>query len=307
MSATEEQLAAGNALTAPPAIFDFSDASYLKMAVTSWPSCSPLGGLPPTVTSTIDLESKGGFPLADITQGSSNMCSAFAMAQAYTVKYALQTPGGVFPQLSPVYAYYLQRVEECSTSGVCPCPSCKDGSATCTKCDPPCVDCGSYLLSASSIYGTGVCTSLAWPLTTDLNMPPSEKARKRAGDQRVSTLVCVNVGDSLASDVILHLSNGNPVVVFLKITSAILQWMQTMVDRAVDVAKYATVVMPVVQGAASNEGHVVCVVGYDPTADVFIVRNSYGFKWGAQGRFSIRKSDFTGNLIHEAVAIVAVV
>ena len=313
----KQQLDVGNALSTPPAIFDYSNASYLKQAITKWPSCAPpTGGSSSFVA--VNLEAKAisrnpdagtVTPLTDISQGSTNMCSAFAFAQGYTVKFALQTPNGIIPQLSPVYAYYLQRVEECSTTGVCPCPTCPTDTCA-SKCDPPCVDCGSYLLSAGSIYGTGVCTSTDWPLSTPMNANPTPAARLKSKNQRVSSLECVPVDSSLANSLMVHLSKEHPIIVFLNITDANLKWMQALVDSSTSDTTPAisspSVQFPYVAGDAVTSGHVVCVVGYDAASDAFIIRNSYGFKWGAQGRFTILRKHATSALIHEASAIVSV-
>lgn len=309
------QYAVGNVLSAPPAILDFSNAAYLKRAVTGWKTCTAPSPSNPPPRTTLDLEAVAAIrnpdagsastPLVDITQGSSNMCSAFAFAQAYTIKYALLHPGGIVPQLSPVYAYYLQRVEECTTTGVCPCPKCPAGVACASSCDPPCVDCGSYILSATSIYGTGVCTSLAWPLNTPLNTAPTQAARKKAAGQRITNVNCIPLDDSFADSVLAHLQAEHPVIVFLNVTAPIEKWLQSMVNRAAPASAVATVLLPTVGADAITAGHVVCIVGYDATADVFIVRNSYGFKWGADGRFAIARAAMVAAQIEEAAAVVA--
>jgi hypothetical protein len=317
-NAVRDQYAAENVLTTPPAILDFSNASYLKRAVTTWKTCiAPNDSTASATASTsIDLEALAASrnpdigstltPLVDITQGSSNMCSAFAFAQAYTIKFALLHPGGIVPQLSPVYAYYLQRVEECTTTGVCPCPKCPSGVTCVSTCDPPCVDCGSYILSATSIYGTGVCTSLDWPLNTPIDTTPSATARKKAAGQRISSVNCIPVDDSFADSVLTHLLAEHPVIVFLHVTDSIEKWLQSMVNRAAPASATATILLPNVGTNAVTAGHVVCIVGYNATADVFIVRNSYGFKWGANGRFAIARAAMTADQIEEAAAVVAV-
>jgi hypothetical protein len=310
MSAAQDQLTAGNVLTAPPAIFDYSNAAYLKAAITKWPSCDA-PSKPTATAASVDLEAiatqrNGDMPLVDVTQGDTNMCSAFAFAQGYSVKYALDgKSGSIVPQLSPVYAYYLQRVEECSTTGVCPCPKCPADTTCTSTCDPPCVDCGSYILSAASIYGAGVCTSADWPLSTPMNTQPSQAARKAAANQRVAGLTCVPVD---ASSIRAHLAAGNPVILFLNITDAQLKWMQALVNATTSDTNPAVTSSAVqivyVPDDKATAGHVVCAVGY--TSDVLIIRNSYGFKWGAQGRFAIPLPSVVPQFIHEAAAITMV-
>lgn len=311
MSAAQDQLTAGNVLSSPPAIFDYSNAAYLKAAVTAWSSCEAPPKPATPAAATVDLEAiatqrNGDMPLMDITQGDTNMCSAFAFAQGYSLKYALDgKPGSIVPQLSPVYAYYLQRVEECSTTGVCPCPKCPPSTTCVSTCDPPCVDCGSYILSAASIYGAGVCTAADWPLSTPINTKPSPAARKAAANQRVAGLTCVPVD---AGGICAHLAAGNPVILFLNITDAHLKWMQALVNASVSTTNPAVTSSAVeivyAPGDKATAGHVVCAVGY--TADVLIIRNSYGFKWGAQGRFAIPLASVVLAFIHEAAAITMV-
>lgn len=312
-----QQQMAGSALGMPPAIYDFSDAAYLKDVITTWPTCAPVASAPRAQNTSINLETQAAkahpeaclalpnTPLADINQGSSNTCSSMAFSQAYTVKFALQYPvPATVPQLSPVYAYYLQRVEECTTTGVCPCTACR--APTCTnKCDPPCVDCGSYLESAATIFRKGVCTSASWPLTVPLNTPPSSGARASAL-YRIDGFQCLPVGDAFNQSVLASLNSGNPVVLFINLTDASTKWLQSLVAwPGVDLFTPA-VAIPNVDSVQVTAGHVVAITGYNAQANVFIVRNSFGFNWGVDGQCNIPWDRMGPPLAHSAVAITSV-
>jgi len=252
--------------------------------------------------------------LADITQGNTNMCSAFAFSQAFTILAALQlSPGDTPPQLSPVYAYYFQRVQECATTGVCACPSCTPTSCT-TPCAAPCTDCGSYLAAALSVFATGVAPSSVWPLTSGMNVEPSAAAVAAAAGQRITEWACINNTAGAPAAVLAHLTLGHPVVVFLELTPAMETWMTGLVGWAQGTSptalENAAVQLPAYTapgtGNPSPVGHVVVIVGYSPLSDVFIVRNSFGFSWGAQGRFTIPRAALTPPMLHTAVAVAVV-
>ena len=312
---------AGVPLADSAAVLNFTEQTYLKRAITQLSGCvaftgpaaagvvaadghidlettaAAAAGLPPTTTT----------PLANVTQGSTNMCSAFAFAQAYTIKYALQHTAAP-PQLSPTFAYFFQRVEECKTTGTCPCPSCKVGSSTCTSCAPPCVDCGSYVQSALTVYMGGVCASTAWPVTQPMNEPPTASARDAAPVHTVVTYRCITLDSVLAA-----LRAGAPVVVLLSLTPAAITWLKALVNYAPPsrstLETDSGVVFPGAgrsSGAAEPLGHVVLITGYSPRTKRFIVRNSFGFAWGSNGRFTIQDTDMTATNIAQAVAILDV-
>lgn len=314
-------------ISVPASIWDFADQQYLKKP---WPTLTTCSTSPPpapvssaavhlTTGPEVNLETLAvnrnpGLgpitPLADINQGSTNACSSFAFAQAYTIAYALAHPGRILPQLSPIFAYYFQRVQECTTTGVCPCPTCPVGSSCPSHCEPPCVDCGSYILSATTVYAGGVATSQQWPLSSPLNAAPSPTARQGSINQRITKTACVPVTPAsektMASSIHAHLLAGHVVIVFINVTPSDMAWMQSMLNRSD--ATLADVMWPgpSTSSEKSADGHIVCVVGYDPTLDGFIIRNSYGFSWGAQGRFVIPSSQMGSPLIHDATAVITV-
>jgi hypothetical protein len=308
-----EQASAGSVIHTPTTIYNFSDSVYLANNVLSWPSC-PSDSIPTQMQwDNVNLETLAVSrnvtttpnyiaPLADVTQGPSNMCSSLAFCQAYSIKYALQSSGVRIPQLSAVYAYYFQRIEECTRTGVCPCTACQSPCEN--KCDPPCIDCGSYLQSAVSIFMVGVSDSFSWPNSTPMNTPPSEDARKNAASHKLTAYECIPVNDNVVDNVYGNLMQENLVVIFMNLTRDTQNWMESMIAWASD--DLGTTKMPRKEGT-TTVCHIAVVIGYDKSLDAFIVRNSFGFQWGSNGRFIIGKSDFTLDLITNAVSIKAVI
>lgn len=297
----------------------FSRAPYLK-----WTGCVSGGGpslsdaRPPSAP--IDLELNATIRLqpnqqlfADVSQGTVNMCTSMAFAQAYTLAYVLQTPAQAFavpkatvPQLSAVFAYYFQRVEECTVSKVCVCTTCS-GDTTCTDvCNPPCVDCGSYLLSAATVFANGVCVAEAWPYSkaaADLNTYPDEGARMNALAYRVTEVTCLAPDPaSIQTSMKQTLAAGAPLVVFLTLTTAQAAWMEA--------AKFPTtttvtdLVMPLPKpGDPFTIGHALMVDGW--VSGLFIARNNFGTSWGFGGRCCIPGPVFQTQ-VHSIIAVAAV-
>lgn len=241
-------------------------------------------------TPTLDLEAVAGISFPDVTQGATNMCSSFALANAYSLRFALQYSLTTVPRLSALYAYYFQRIQECTLTKTCACPS--SGS-----CSPPCLDCGSYLDTALGVFKEGVCTTADWPYSNSLNSTPSDAAVSGASKYKILTTTCLNPGDVLA--VKAALDNQTPVVVFLNITGTQMAWMNaqtTSVARSID-----EVELPAFQKTSSTVGHVVMLCGYNDTH--FIARNNFGSTWGYKGRFVILLSQYTKTQVYRSVSI----
>lgn len=291
---------------------------YALHPIVAWSSCvSPVAKLP---SISVDLEARATANLpsyvplfADVSQGSTNMCTSLAFAQAYSLTYALQhsaadfaAPNAAVPQLSAMYAYYFQRTEECATAKVCACPTCSTNPLCKDPCAPPCVDCGSFLRSAATVYSNGVCISAAWPFDlSQLNVQPSATAIANAALFRVTALQCVDTTGNLAATVATLLQNNTPVVVFLNMSSAQVAWMEA--QTAGLASSLSSAVMPPLGTSAaasvSTVGHVVLVDGYDASRQLLVLRNNYGFGWGYKGRFCIAAADFTSALVHTMVVV----
>lgn len=300
-------------------------AYYLAQPVTSWTNCVAAGVSTSNSGTTIDLNALASAKLpnsltlfADVTQGVVNMCTSVAMSQAYTLKYVLQhtkddfaASGAAVPQLSATFAYYYQRVEECSVFGVCPCSQC-DVNPSCTdKCNPPCVDCGSYLRSAVSVFQDGVCLATAWPYTSPRDATPSTDARLNALAFKMTAVRCMAIdAGTLVATIQQELQRGNPVVVFLKLQPQQAAWMQAQAIGAA--APASALVMPAASTAAGSGsgsdvvGHVVMVYGFDAAKGVFLIRNNFGLQWGVAGCFAMTFAAFTPSQVNSAVSVQGV-
>jgi hypothetical protein len=247
------------------------------------------------------------------SQGATNMCTSMAMTHAYALRYALTQPivngSGLdarVPQLSATYAYYFQRVQECRDVRVCVCrtcaavPSCKD------DCEPPCVDCGSYLQSAGAVFETGVALADVWPASRGMDTPPSAEARANAALYRVTALACVPIA---ASAFHAALVDGFPIAAFLNLTPTQTAWMAAQTHAVATTPQQ--LVMPAYSVAANARttvvGHVVMLDGFDAGARVFLARNNYGNTWGVDGRFAIALDQVTTLQFHTALAVRSVV
>ena len=248
---------------------------------------------------------------ADVSQGSINMCTSMAFVHAYTLRYILQ--GLLLPalQLSPVYAYYFQRIEECIAFGVCACvrPQQSASITNTSSCSPPCLDCGSYLSSAATIFSRGVCTSSLWPTTVSIDAEPNAAAVTDASRHRITAMSCVPVGASFLASVEDWLMKRVPVVVFLNLTYTQVTWMQAQQNayNTSEGAVYDTALPDFVDQEGASEayvGHAVLAVGV--ARNRILLRNNFGNAWGARGRFSISTRFAATQQFHVAVAVQTV-
>ena len=286
-------------------------------------------------TVKIDLETTAavlsgteGILFADVTQGSVNMCTSLAFVHAYTLRYVLQGLPEPVPQLSAVYAYYYQRIQECMAFDVCRCSpfaastlngSLCSGSAAATGdaaaspgclgwCDPPCMDCGSYLASAVSVFSAGVCPSALWPYTVNINSTPSDDAAAAAPLHRITSMSCVQTGAGFLARLEASFTLYAPVVVFLSLTPVQVTWMQARQDAYnTEVNGVLDVVLPDFvdqEDASAYVGHAVLAVGIQD--DRILLRNNFGNAWGARGRFCILSKHASSQQFHTAVAVASV-
>ena len=296
------------------------DGAYVIAPALAWKGCTNVRvqATAVDVDLDVDLESVAQTALgttdvvfADVSQGSINMCTSMAFVHAYTLRYILQGLPSPVPQLSPVYAYYFQRIEECLLFGVCSC--CSIGTAKCdntTSCTPPCLDCGSYLSSAATIFSRGVCTSAFWPTTTAIDAEPSNAAVSDAAAYRITAMACVPVGTGFVAALSDWLTKGIPVVVFLNLTHPQVTWMQAQQNayNTREGAVYDVTLPDFVDQEGSAQayvGHAVLVVGVTNTR--ILLRNNFGNAWGARGRFSISTKFASTAQFHVAVAVQTVV
>lgn len=295
-SLTKQQIKSGSPVGNTDAIV--TTQNYLKaIPATPLESCT-FSGTSGASTAPLDLESTAGISFPNVSQGSTKMCSSMAFANGYSLKYALQFPKTPVPVLSALFAYYFQRIDECvqSKNKVCSCPD--SGS-----CDPPCVDCGSYLNTAAAVFSTGVCQTTEWSYTMPLNSTPSRAAVQQSTKHKVSSTACVATNAAAISEA---LDAKHPVIVLINMSSVQMKWMSATVYSVAAALK--DVVLPPFNPKSKEEtfGHVVMVCGR--TADRhFIARNNFGSTWGYQGRFLIPFDQCTDKQLFRCLAVVDVV
>lgn len=308
---TGDTVVASSAFLRQPQQRTQADDAYEAQAVLKWSNCSSERAT--HESSAVDLESVARdilntctAPLfADISQGDTNICTSMALTHAFSLRYVLRTrtsafqePHATVPQLSALYAYYFQRIEECKLLGACACVTCKSNPSCFDACDPPCLDCGSYLRSAASVFMRGVCTTALWPSTSGLNDAPSAAARANAAAFRITQLRCVVPN---AASVAAEVRLGHPVAVFLNLTPEQVRWMQAQSLSTNTAVEEVLLPQFTTSDTTVTVGHVVLVDGVN--ARVLLARNNYGNSWGANGRFAIALSNFTPQQVHSAVAV----
>lgn len=295
-----------------------SAEDYASNPILKWTDCAILKEGSVDVMN-VDLETRARVNIgdrvlfADVSQGDVNMCTSMAFAQGYSLLYALTHDAGDFEhadavvaQLSGVYAYYFQRVEECLTAQVCICSTCAANPACLDGCNPPCVDCGSYLRSAATVFSRGVCLSAAWPYTKapkNINEFPSATARLNSLSFRVSAIKCLSLIGAFQEEIVGELRSNHPVVVFLNLTDAQVRWMKAQQNSTA--TEIDSVILPeFVTPSTTPVGHVVICDGY--SQGLFLLRNNFGNSWGANGRFGMRQSQMTIGQVHSSVSIQSI-
>jgi hypothetical protein len=287
-------------LDSPAGLWDFVNQAYLGVRPASATSC---GSWRPSSSTSgpyqgVDLEAEAApGAVSDTSQGSTNACTAFAMATALALARSLAAPTAVPVALAPYYAYYFQRVVECKTNaGFCACPcaqlppgTCADsgaatggtgagGTGAGSTCEPPCIDCGSYLDTARDVYQRGACPLVLRPLSVPMDAAPTATQVNAASQYKAAT-TCVLSADDVAG----ALQARKPVVALVKVSAAAQTWMRSMASQG-SIPLDAAVWPSGDASVPSLEEHAVALVGIAAPSGQFIVRNSYGFSWGASGR-----------------------
>jgi hypothetical protein len=204
------------------------------------------------------------------------------------------------------------------------CSTCAANPACLDQCNPPCMDCGSYLVSAATVFSQGVCLSSAWPYSkapASINELPDADARLNALAFRITAMQCMagpgapTTGPgptastaSVTTQLQAVLAAAWPVVVFLNLTPNQVAWMRAEQMGLSGGADPTTVLMPPFDTTAPTSswlGHVVLLTGVSTSTGTFLARNSFGAGWGAGGRFAISIDALVSPALHSAIAIVS--
>lgn len=204
--------------------------------------------LPEVWPSTVDLRATCS-PIED--QGSLGSCTAQALVGALEF---LETKDGVpFKDLSRLFVYYNERVLIGTTqwdSGA----TLRDGIKTLAK--------------------QGVCAEKRWPyVIAKFTHKPSRACYREGLDHQIT------VYERLLTlpEMLVCLSEGYPFVFGFSVYESF---------ESAEVAQTGVAVMPE-PGERVLGGHAVMAVGYDEAEQRFLVRNSWGKRWGQAGYFTM--------------------
>ena len=182
-------------------------------------------------------------------QGAIGSCTANAIAAAYDYAHNRQGLGFITP--SRLFIYANERLLENT---------------------PLTEDSGAQIFDGvHCVANQGVCPESEWPYDiSQFSVTPPQTCYQDALRDLVVAYEKVDPQYVLAA-----LAQGNPVIIGITVYESFESW---------DVNKTGVVPMP-----ASDEqclgGHAVLIVGYDLGARTWIVRNSWGPLWGAEGYF----------------------
>jgi C1A family cysteine protease len=197
--------------------------------------------------------------LSEIDQGQLGSCTANAIAYAYAFDEIKQNNTQIFLP-SRLFIYYNERLIEGTVDQ----------------------DAGAEIRDGlKSINKYGICDEHHWiydPL--NFKTKPSSQVYEEASSNKKITFAKIDLsGDKTGTDITNHLKrslqSGFPFVFGFTVYSSF---------ESEEVAK--TGIMPMPNFSEKNlGGHAVCAVGYDDSKKSFIVKNSWGSKWGLDSYF----------------------
>lgn len=181
-------------------------------------------------------------------QGSLGSCTAFATAVGLMESTQLELHSELELPLSPLFLYYETRKREHRLN--------QDSGASLR----------STIKAAAKI---GVCGEDEWPYkVTKFKKEPPAHAYDKIGKLKIGNYYRVRNADEIRK----ALAYTNPVVFGLM-----------LYDSFNQVGNSGIVKMPKYDSENFIGGHAMCCVGYDNAKQHFIVRNSWGTRWGDKG------------------------
>jgi len=195
---------------------------------------------------SVDLSGKDPFPIED--QGQVGSCTANSTAAAYHYCVKSESIADIVP--SRMFLYYNARYLYGDLN--------EDGGST----------------NADAVKGVlewGVCSEDSWPYDTSIEFTePTQRCYDEAANNIATSARQVGTG---VDDMKQCLADGYPFILAFIVYSSFL-----------NIGSDGMMPMPR-DGEEQLGGHSVCVVGYDDSKQVLILRNSWGTSWGHNGFF----------------------
>jgi len=204
--------------------------------------------VPPLRPASTDLRAQCS-PVED--QGSLGSCTAQALVGA--LEFLEIKHGVLFKDLSRLFVYYNERVLIGTTrwdSGA----NLRDGIKTLAK--------------------QGVCAEKRWPyILSRFTRKPTKACYREGLDHQITSYERLLTLDEMLA----CLAEGNPFVFGFSVYESF---------ETADVARTGVAVLPA-PGERVLGGHAVMAVGYEERDQRFLVRNSWGTRWGQGGYFTM--------------------
>jgi C1A family cysteine protease len=199
---------------------------------------------------SVDL--RDSCPKKIFDQGTLGCCTACALSAAYEFELIKKGKGSHMP--SQLFIYYMERYIEDNIDK----------------------DSGAMMRTGMKVLAKyGACTDKLWPFKKkEFKTEPPLKCFQEA--EKYQLLTYNRIGRSLA-EMKECLASGHPFVFGFSIYDSLM---------TESVAKTGVVPLPL-EGEELHGGHAVLAVGYSDADQRFIVRNSWGVKWGMDGYFTI--------------------
>ena len=181
-------------------------------------------------------------------QGGLSSCSGHAITTCYEIHLKQKFPER-FTELSRLFVYYNTRLLENATN--------EDSGVVSIK----------NMLVAANKYG--LCSEKLWPYEEkNVNITPSEECYLDGSHRKIINYQQLNT----IADILEVLSDGIPIVIGMEIFDNFM-----MLNETNDVLK---------NPPATSEyegGHAIAIVGHRLDTQSFLVKNSFGTRWGNKG------------------------
>jgi C1A family cysteine protease len=213
---------------------------------------------------SVSLDLRNSYMPGIYDQGTLGSCTGNAVCAAYT--YVANSLKVKNPILSRMFIYYNARVLGKTVN----------------------YDSGAYIRDCmKSVNKQGISPEIDYPYKiTSFKQKPSNKAYTNAKlNLSVKYLSVVISSDSFKT----ALSNGFPVIFGFAVPN---YFISNSVSK--------TGIMPEYKGESILGGHAVLACGYDDNTRMFLIRNSWGTKWGQAGYFYMPFSFVNSGLLADA-------